>query len=277
MRLATAAIAAALVVAACGGGDDDEAGIPQSGARETTTTEATTTTVAEDEPLRILVTNDDGVGAAGIDVLVAALTALEGVEITVVAPANQQSGTGGNVTEGPLTSTPSQTAGGHEATAVDGFPADTIRVAFEDMGLEPQLVISGINEGQNLGPLVDVSGTVGAARAAGRLGVPALAVSQGLAQTLDYDSAAEIVVAWLEENREAILAGELPADLVTNLNVPSCETGELRGEVEVASATAGDALAPSDCTSTTEGQADDVTAFTAGFATFTEVPLEPAA
>jgi 5'-nucleotidase len=276
-RLVTAAIAAALVAAGCGGSGDDDS-IAQSGLRETTTTDATTTTVAAtDEPLRIVVTNDDGVGAAGIDTLVTALAAVEGVEVTVVAPAGQQSGTGGKVTEGPLTSTPAQTAGGHEATAVDGFPADTVRVAFEDMGLQPHLVISGINEGQNLGPVVDVSGTVGAARAAARSGVPALAVSQGIGQTFDYDSAAAIVLRWLEENSAALAAGELPADVVTNLNVPSCDIGEVRGEVDVASAVTGDAGAPSDCTSTAEGQTDDVTAFVAGFATFTEIAVEPAA
>jgi hypothetical protein len=59
--------------------------------------------------------------------------------------------------------------------------------------------------------------------------------------------------------------------------VPSCEAGEVRGTVEVDSATAGDAGAAQDCTATAEGFTDDVTAFTNGFATLTEVPIEPAA
>lgn len=272
MRLVAPAFALALVVAGCGGDDDEDT--PQSGERDTSTTEAEATT--DDGALEIVVTNDDGVGAEGIDALVTALTAVDGVEVTVVAPATQQSGTGGNATEGPLTTAPAQTAGGVEATAVEGFPADTIRVAFDDMGLQPDLVISGINEGQNLGPLVDVSGTVGAARAAVREGVPALAVSQGLGEALDYEAAADLVVAWLDENRDAIAAGEQPTDVVVNLNVPTCTSGELRGDVEVASATAGDPLAPSDCASTGEGFTDDVTAFANGFATFTEVSVEPA-
>jgi 5'-nucleotidase len=275
-RLVAAAFAAALVAAGCGG--DDDGAVPQSGERETTTTEATTTTVAaaDGEALQVLVTNDDGVGAEGIDVLVAALAAVEGVEVTVVAPAAEQSGTGGNATEGELASAPSQTAGGHEATAVEGFPADTIRVAFEDQGITPDLVISGINEGQNLGPVVDLSGTVGAARAAARLGVPALAVSQGVGEAPDYATAAGLVVTWLEENRAAIAAGELPTDVVLNLNVPTCTAGEVRGTVEVASAPGGDALPASDCTATGEGFTDDVTAFANGFATLTAVPVEPA-
>jgi 5'-nucleotidase len=281
-----AAFAAAVVVAGCS--DDSDGAIPQSGQRETTTTEATTTTAAAagaeagetGEALQIVVTNDDGVEAAGIDTLVTALTGVEGVEVTVVAPATQQTGTGGNATEGPLTTAPAQTAGGYEATAVEGFPSDAVRVAFEDLGLEPDLVISGINEGQNLGPVVDASGTVGAARAAARQGVPALAVSSGLVEapaTPDYAAAAELVLTWLDENRDAIAAGELPADIVLNLNVPSCTEGEVRGTLEVASATAGDAGAPADCTLTTDGFTDDVTAFTAGFAALTEVPVEPAA
>lgn len=274
-----AAFAAALVVAGCGGGGGDEPAIPQSGERETTTTavEADAASASEAEALQILVTNDDGVGAEGIDVLVTALAAVEGVEVTVVAPATQQSGTGGNATEGTLTSNRAQTAGGHEATAVEGFPADAVRVAFEDMSLQPDLVISGINEGQNLGPVVDVSGTVGAARAAQRTGVPALAVSQGIGDAPDYAAAAELVVAWVEDNRAALLAGGLPLDAVLNLNVPTCTAGEVRGTLEVESATTGDAMTASDCAATGEGYADDVTAFANGFATLTEVPVEPAA
>ena len=143
-------------------------------------------------------TNDDGVGAEGIDVLVTALTAIDGVEVTVVAPATQQSGTGGNATEGPLTTNEATTASGYEARAVEGFPSDTIRVAFDELGLTPDLVVSGINEGQNLGPIVDASGTVGAARAGVRRGVPALAVSQGVGQDLDYEVAAGLVTDWVD-------------------------------------------------------------------------------
>jgi 5'-nucleotidase len=267
LAVATALVVA--VVAGCGGNDDDEAA-PHSGERETTTT-------APPEPLEILVTNDDGVGAEGIDVLVQALTALDDVEVTVVAPASQQSGTGGSVTEGPLTTNEATTASGYEARAVDGFPADTIRVAFDELALTPDLVVSGINEGQNLGPLVDVSGTVGAARAGARRGVPALAVSQGLGQDLDYEVAAGLVTDWIAEHADALRAGDMPGDVVANLNVPTCDVGELRGQVEVASATTGNPLAPSDCTSTAEGAGDDVTAFTNGFATLTDVPIEPAA
>jgi 5'-nucleotidase len=191
LRIVAAACAAALALGATACGDDDDGAAPQSGERETTTT----VEEAPAEPIVVLVTNDDGVAAEGIDTLVEALALVEGVEITVVAPADQQSGQGGNETEGPVHSNEAATAGGHEAVAVDGFPADTIRVAIDELGVAPGLVVSGINEGQNLGPIVDVSGTVGAARAAARRGVPALAVSQGLGDDPAYDVAAELAVA----------------------------------------------------------------------------------
>jgi 5'-nucleotidase len=267
--LAALAALAVAVVAGCGG-DDDDGAAPQSGERETTTT-------APPEPLEILVSNDDGVGAEGIDVLVTALAALDGVEVTVVAPAGNQTGTGGRTTEGPLTTNEARTASGYEARAVEGYPADTIRVAFDELGLTPDLVVSGINEGQNLGPVVDISGTVGAARAGARRGVPALAVSQGLGQDLDYEVAAGLVVDWIEENADALRAGEVSADVVVNLNVPTCDTGELRGQVEVASAATGNAAPPSDCASTAEGFTDDITAFANGFAALSEISVEPAA
>ena len=270
-RMLAGLAALALAVAAGCGDDDDDGAAPQSGERETTTT------TAPPEPLEILVSNDDGVGAEGIDVLVTALTALDGVEVTVVAPAANQTGTGGRTTEGPLTTNEAQTASGYEARAVEGYPADTIRVALDELGLTPDLVVSGINEGQNLGPVVDLSGTVGAARAAARRGVPALAVSQGFGQDLDYEVAAGLVTDWIEAHADALRAGEVPADVVANLNVPTCDTGELRGQVEVASATTGDPLSTSDCTSTAEGQTDDVTAFANGYAPLTEMPVEPAA
>lgn len=257
--------------AACGGDDDGgDAGGDTGGAGETTVAE-------QAAPIEVLVTNDDGFEAEGIDTLVEALRDDPSVQLTVVAPADQQSGTGGRTTEGEVATSEGTTRSGFRATVVEGFPSDSVRVALDELGLDPDLVISGINEGQNLGPLVDLSGTVGAARAAVRAGVPALAVSQGLGSPPDYPAAAELVLDWFEEHRDALAAGEVPADVVVNLNVPSCPTGEVRGAVEVASGTSGDPLGVSDCTATTEGHADDVSAFIDGYATYSDVPAEPAA
>jgi len=270
--------AASLAVAGCSSDDD---GADRAGS-STTAGAVTTTTEPAGETLTILVSNDDGYAAEGIDVLVTALAGLPDTEVVVYAPKEQRSGSGGKSTEGDLEVTDVALASGTAAKAVDGFPADTIRVAMDEAGVTPDLVVTGINEGQNVGPFIDVSGTVGAARAAVARGVPALATSQGLAEDLAYEDAVAHILGWVTEHRDALLAGEAPVE-VTNLNVPSCATGEVRGEVEVeveATADAGDALSSDqDCTSTV-AEADlagDVEALNNGFATRSVLPAEPAA
>ena len=272
-RLVPAAIAVSLLLtlAGCGGSDGG------SGAATSTTVaqKATTTTAAVAKKLTILVSNDDGYGSEGIDTLVAGLQTLDAVEISVVAPLGQRSGTGGKKTDGNVAVTDVKLAGGYPAQAVDGFPADTIRVAVDEQGMKPDLVISGINEGQNLGPLIDYSGTVGAARAAVARGIPALAASQGAGTPLDYKAAVPLIVAWVTEHRAALLAGDEPV-AVTNLNIPSCATGKIRGLVELEPDSDGDpaeALARHDCASTAklDEAAGDITAFNIGYATISVI------
>lgn len=273
-------------LAGCGG-DDDSSSADDSGV--TTTSAATDEGTTDDtapgdgdgdadaagtETLEILVTNDDGYDADGIDAVAEALAALEGAEVVVVAPLEQQSGRGGTFTDGPVASAEAETASGRPVTTVDGFPADAVRVALEEMGLEPDLVVSGINEGQNVGPLVDVSGTVGAARAGAAGGVPSLAVSSGLPIPSDYDAAIPFVVDWVEESLDALLAEEAPVE-VASINVPTCTAGEIRGLAEVDPGTSGNPLDPQDCTSTLEDPVDDLQAFVNGFATLSVVPDEP--
>jgi 5'-nucleotidase len=224
--------------------------------------------------LRILVTNDDGVAAPGIDALVEALDELDQVKVTVVAPADDKTGTGDQTTPGELTSSDTTTASGYPAIAVDGFPADTVNFAL-DGGIPktPHVVVSGVNAGQNLGPVFNASGTVGAARTAVRRGVPGVAVSAGLGDPPDFDAGAAEAAQWVKKHRKQLLKDDDPTDVV-NINVPTCTTGEVRGLVEVPAATTGDALAPSDCTSTLEDPADDLVAFANGYATISEVPPE---
>ena len=159
--------------------------------------------------------------------------------------------------------------------AVDGYPADAVRVALEDLDVEPDLVVSGINAGQNLGPVVDVSGTVGAARAAVAAGIPALAVSSGT-EDFDVRGGDALHLDWVEEHRAALADGEAPVE-VTSINVPSCTEGEVRDLVEVPVGTDGSqAIQAQDCTSTLEDPADDLEAFNNGFATLTVLPDDPA-
>jgi 5'-nucleotidase len=221
--------------------------------------------------LRILVTNDDGVAAPGIDAAVQALRALPQTSVVVVAPAMNQSGTGGKTTPGRVSASPSHTASGYQAEAVNGYPADTIRWAITQHGVKrrPELVVSGINFGQNIGPLADVSGTVGAARAAAALGIPALAVSQGIDNggQPDFSQSAGQVVRWVQSHRAALLKGRLRARQSVQLNVPTCP-GTVRGPVRAPLATSvtGLNILTVNCTSTESTFSNDVEAFINGYA-----------
>jgi 5'-nucleotidase len=302
-RAAIAALLAlSLLAAACGDDDEggEEAAPTTAAAAETTTTaeatettavpettEAPTTTVAA-EPLTILVTNDDGIGAEGIDVLVETLRTLPDVEIVVFAPAENQSGSSDRFTDGEvaLAVTETTTASGFPATSVAGFPADSVIQALDLGGMTemPDLVISGINEGQNIGPFAALSGTVGAARTAARRGIPALAVSAGTlvqadgSKLSDFESAAEAVLEWVELYLADVAAGEYADAPITvwNINTPTCTAGEPRGLIEAPLATdVGDrpVLAP-DCTSTVDSSLDDVDAFVNGSSSLTIMDVD---
>ncbi|MEZ5145403.1 MAG: 5'/3'-nucleotidase SurE [Acidimicrobiales bacterium] len=231
------------------------------------------TTVAA-RPLRILVTNDDGVGAPGIDAVVEGLRALPSTEVVVVAPATNQSGTGGRTTEGEVAVSDATTASGVPAKAVAGYPADTVAVAIDRNGIpwKPDLVVSGINAGQNLGPATKISGTVGAAQAAAKRGVPALAASQGLTDQPDFPGGVQLVTEWVQAHRAALLAGTAPLQVV-NLNVPTCTVGTRQDTVEVpVAADFGSVdITKVDCNGTGP-VTDDVTAFVSGHATLSELP-----
>jgi 5'-nucleotidase len=261
--------ALALVGASCGGSDSKDAA--------PATTSTTSTTAAAQEKLEVLVTNDDGYAAEGIDAVVEALRAEPDTHVTVVAPNDNKSGTGSKTTPGKLVTHEVKTISGYPAIGVEGFPADTVILALGEMGLKPDLVVSGTNAGQNVGPFTTISGTVGAAKQAVRLGVPAFASSTGLVKDhpLDHAVAAKLVVDWVRSHRKALLAGTAPVE-IRNLNVPTCVTGKIRGVVEVPLATdfKGRDAFQTDCSSTKAESAlvDDVDAFANGFAAITLAP-----
>ena len=190
--------------------------------------------------MRILVTNDDGVGAPGLAALTRALVRWTGRagdgpaaphEIVVVAPSSNYSGAGaavGSVTDG--TSVPYQRAavegaGDVEAYGLDASPALSVIVgALGAVGPKPDLVVSGINHGVNVGRSILHSGTVGAALTASQLGIRALAVSLRAGADPDpWDSAADLAVALVP------LLVAAPARTVLNLNVPHLPLSEIRG------------------------------------------------
>ncbi len=230
------------------------------------------------KPLTILVTNDDGYNAPGINTVVQALRKLAKVKVLVVAPATNESGTAGQTTSGTLVTTKEKTLSGYPAVAVQGYPADTIRAAVDQLGIHPGLVVSGVNFGQNLGPVLDLSGTVGAARAAAALGIPAVASSQGLGTPVAFQVTANAVVKWVTSHRSTLVVTKKPQTTIVNINGPSCgTTGTPRGTVNVPPATTGNPLATSDCSSTATNPPDDVTALGEGFIVVDQVPATAAA
>jgi 5'-nucleotidase len=227
--------------------------------------------------LRVLVSNDDGVKAPGIDALVKGLEKLSRVKVTVVAPASNQSGTGGKTTPGALKATKTTTKSGYPAIAVEGFPADSVNYALSKVVKPSQvgLVIAGINSGANLGPFADLSGTVGAARAGAQKGLPALATSQGTPTVSNFADGVAQTIAWVKANRARLRPGT-----VQNLNIPECSSGHARGTTSARStAKLADGVNPFvkvDCTQASTAPKDEVTAFLAGFATLTKIPAKPA-
>jgi 5'-nucleotidase len=173
----------------------------------------------------ILVTNDDGGRSDGIHALAEALGRLG--EVTIVAPHVEASAIGHALTlRRPLRM--EQIAA--RVFEVDGTPTDCVNIAVTQLYTElPDLVVSGINKGYNLGDDVTYSGTVAGAMEGSLLGIPSLAVS--LARTsgaYDFGPAAAAATALAE----AVLAHGIPPRVFLNINVPSGKPAELRVTVQ---------------------------------------------
>lgn len=225
------------------------------------------------DPLQILVSNDDGYSAPGIDAAVNAMLALPNVNVTVSAPGTDKSGTGGSTSPDPLTATLKTTASGHPAWAVAGFPADSVRYALNTLKVNPDLIVTGINNGQNLSlPVIGISGTVGAARTAARVSIPAVAVSQGLGTPDDFPSGAVALTNWVDRFLLG-RAGPPLNETVVNVDVPTCgATGSIRGTLVLPAATSfTGAFGTSNCASTATGFTTDVQGFTNGYITETSI------
>jgi 5'-nucleotidase len=175
-------------------------------------------------PLRILVTNDDGIGAEGIAVLAEALRELG--EVTVVAPENGRSGSSHGVTSEHPIRVREGDREGMRWIAVDALPATCVRLAVERLlPVRPDVVLSGINRGENLGTVTFYSATVGAAREAAFLGIPSIAVNLAASQKMDYRAAATVAAAVVRAlGRNGIARGTF-----LNINVPALPLELLRG------------------------------------------------
>jgi 5'-nucleotidase len=183
----------------------------------------------------ILLTNDDGITAPGLVAMYRELVKLDGgkADVHVVAPETVQSATGHGITlTVPLLTSKVTIENAFTGTAVDGRPADCVKLAISQfLPRQPDLVISGMNSGANVGVNHIYSGTVAAAIEAGLFGLPAIAVSLHLHKDVpvDYGRAA----AWALEAIRGILASGLKAGDVVSINIPALPPGESPRGVKV--------------------------------------------
>ncbi len=182
-------------------------------------------------PMRILITNDDGVHAPGIEALVEAAKELG--EVKVCAPQHERSCCGHSMTIRDPLRIEKHKINGVEAFAVNGLPVDCVNVGLTEMWPDGcDLVLSGINNGPNLGFDVTYSGTVGGAMEGCINGIQSVAVS--MCKFVDGAPAHfETGVAWLKENWSEILAAPMERLTFLNVNVPAIALPELQGHMYV--------------------------------------------
>jgi 5'-nucleotidase len=175
--------------------------------------------------MRILITNDDGIHAPGLTALYRALASLG--EVTAVAPERPRSACGHAITlHKPLRVRPVEMPDGGVGYASNGTPADCVALgASEHLGGAPDLVVSGINLGPNLGVDMTYSGTVAAAMEAAICGLPSFAISVVSYERAEFGPAAEFA-AYLAQ---AIIAHGLGARSFLNVNVPATPREEIAG------------------------------------------------
>ncbi len=182
------------------------------------------------EPVHVLVSNDDGVDSPGLEAIVAVIAADPAYRVTVVAPAQQQSVSGhGLITRNEVKVVEHATVAGCTAWSVDATPATVARIALTALLVEdpPDLVVSGINRGENDGLGAWTSGTVAVAREGAYAGIPSLAVSLQLDWSdpqPDFAAAAQ----WAKPVIDAVRDNGLPPGVYLNVNVP-IDTTAVRG------------------------------------------------
>jgi 5'-nucleotidase len=186
--------------------------------------------------MKVLLTNDDGLQASGLQAMRRALRDLTDVEVAVIAPdANRSASARSITTRVPLWVEEVQFEDGSTGFASDGTPVDCVR--FASLGLvgeAPDLIISGINHGANLGDDITYSGTVAAALEGAILGIPAIAVSQQstkremdfrLGREFDFD----VVAAFTARLVAGLQDRPLPPEVLLNINCPAVPESGLAG------------------------------------------------
>jgi len=174
---------------------------------------------------QILITNDDGIYAPGIYALAQSLKDIG--NITIVAPETEKSAAGHSITiSDPIRIQEIELDGELSGYSVKGTPADCVKLAVQSiMSSPPDIVVSGINMGANVGYNIIYSGTVSAATEGTLLGIPSLAISLDSIARGDF-SGSKIIAAQITEN---ILENSLPEGTLLNVNVPNISYNNISG------------------------------------------------
>jgi 5'-nucleotidase len=179
--------------------------------------------------VRVLLTNDDGLEAEGLQVLRRELMKVPGIELVTIAPDGNRSATGRSITtRRPLWVEEVPFADGTVGYATDGTPVDCVRLAATGLvdGFEAEMVVAGSNHGSNLGDDITYSGTVAAALEGILLGLPAIALSQQsaaremdfrLGEEFSFDEGARFVARVVQEIERV----PLPPGTLLNVNAPA--------------------------------------------------------
>lgn len=177
--------------------------------------------------MRILLTNDDGIFAKGILELAYKLTHEH--ELMIAAPSLEQSGRSHAFTMyEPLRCKEVRLMGLDDKVpcyAINGTPVDCVKLAIGNLSFQPDMIISGINHGDNLGTNVFYSATVAAAIEARMLNVPAMAVSCIASEPMHLDCAASVA----DNIIKKLNASGIKTDILLNVNVPDCTMNRLKG------------------------------------------------
>ena len=175
--------------------------------------------------MNILLTNDDGIHADGLAALYRNLNPVH--TVIVIAPDRERSAVGHGITlQKPIRVNEVEIKGAFSGYSVSGTPADCVKLAIlELMDMPPDMVISGINPGANVGVNANYSGTVCAAREAGIYGIPALAVSITGNDTARLDTAAK----WVARLADRELCLGLPRGTILSINIPDVPLSETAG------------------------------------------------
>ena len=183
--------------------------------------------VGQGKHVRILISNDDGIHAPGLEVLKTIASALSD-DIWIVAPEVERSGASRALT---LTEPVRIRQVGPQTFACSGTPTDCVLLGVQELvaGKRPDLVLSGVNRGQNIAEDTSVSGTIAAAMQGMQMGIPSIALSQAMhfraGQPIPWETAAQHGAGVIAK----LIAARWPEGVVMNVNFPDCLPGDVTG------------------------------------------------